>query len=82
MCIFIYDEIIEVLEYNLIVNEVDNFKNTKELFKIYTSLINVIEDEEYITNKIYTMYKNFYANTFTKKMSKKDLEEIIKIMIM
>ena len=82
LCIFIYDEIIEVLEYNLIVNEVDNFKNTKELFKIYTSLINVIEDEEYITNKIYTMYKNFYANTFTKKMSKKDLEEIIKIMIM
>ncbi len=77
LCLFIYNEIIEVLNHNLILNEVGNFKNCKELFGIYVSLTNTIDNEEYITDKIYTMYKNFYAKIFANKMSKQNIRELI-----
>lgn len=77
---FIYDEIVELLQYNLLQKEIMNFKNETELFKMYISLIKTIDDKEYIVNKIYTMYNNFYSKTFIKKKSKEDLQELIQIM--
>lgn len=80
LCLFIYDEIVKLLQYNLLQKEINNFKNETELFKMYISLIKTIDDKEYIVNKIYTMYNNFYSNTFIKKKSKEDLRELMQIM--
>lgn len=80
LCLFIYDEIVELLQYNLVQKEIDNFKNETELFEMYVSLVKMIDDKEYIINKIYTMYNNFYSKTFTKKKSKDDLQQLIQIM--
>ena len=75
-----YNDIINLLKDILFYKEVINFRKQSELFQMYNSLIETIDDNEYIVNKIFNMYKNFYTKTFSKSITKKELEEIIQII--
>lgn len=72
-----YNDILKLLEKMLFNKEIINFKKQLELYQMYNSLIDTIDDKEYIVNKVFDMYKNFYASTFSKNVTKTELKEII-----
>ena len=72
-----YNDILKLLEKMLFNKEIINFKKQLELYQMYNSLIETIDDKEYIVNKVFDMYKNFYASTFSKNVTKTELKEII-----
>ena len=52
-------------------------EKNEELNKIYNNLTSTTEDMEYIANKLYEMYKNFYTDLFEMKMFPKQFYNLV-----
>jgi len=53
-------------------------KNNETFNKIYNNLIGTTDDIEYISNKLYDMYKNFYEDLFEMNMCPKNFYSLLK----
>ena len=75
--LFVMYELCIYLLYNIIYNqEVINFKKNEDFYNIYKKLSSTVNNDEYIINKLYDMYKNLFKNIFKKNLSKEELRYV------
>lgn len=64
--------------YGLIFSKnMEIIENNEELNKIYNNLKSTTDDMEYISNKLYEMYKNFYKDLFDIPMFPKNFYNLV-----
>lgn len=77
----IYNSAIDILYKTIIYNDMVKLKENKELYSMLISLQDNIDDNEYITNKIYSIYEKFYKKVLGTKIVKKEFEIITDMLV-